>query len=213
MGPEPMTLRLKVWCSTDWANRAAHTVAWPSGLRRWFKAPVSSEAWVRIPPLPRASFYKVNDSPILSSQIEFFFVFFFTFLFLLSLVFHQKKKTYKQWEEKAKVNRDTREKTPTQRQRKNVANVWNPLLHGTSWHLNILFWKWLKYLKRCLQILPASLFSEKECTLLSIELFFGKKVLKASSGFCWNLSVVFDLPNGKSYLKSNFSNDCLNTAS
>ena len=23
-------------------------VAWPSGLRRWFKAPVSSEAWVRI---------------------------------------------------------------------------------------------------------------------------------------------------------------------
>ena len=29
-------------------------VAWPSGLRRWFKAPVSSEAWVRIPPLPIA---------------------------------------------------------------------------------------------------------------------------------------------------------------
>ena len=29
-----------------------HMVAWPSGLRRWFKAPVSSEAWVRIPPLP-----------------------------------------------------------------------------------------------------------------------------------------------------------------
>ena len=26
-------------------------IAWPSGLRRWFKAPVSSEAWVRIPPL------------------------------------------------------------------------------------------------------------------------------------------------------------------
>ena len=26
MGLEPMTLRLKVWCSTDWANRAAHTV-------------------------------------------------------------------------------------------------------------------------------------------------------------------------------------------
>ena len=22
MGLEPMTLRLKVWCSTDWANRA-----------------------------------------------------------------------------------------------------------------------------------------------------------------------------------------------
>ena len=28
-------------------------VAWPSGLRRWFKAPVFSEAWVQIPPLPR----------------------------------------------------------------------------------------------------------------------------------------------------------------
>src|SRR4029434_376011 len=27
-------------------------VAWPSGLRRWIKAPVSSEAWVQIPPLP-----------------------------------------------------------------------------------------------------------------------------------------------------------------
>ena len=31
-------------------------VAWPSGLRRWFKAPVSSEAWVRIPPLPDSIF-------------------------------------------------------------------------------------------------------------------------------------------------------------
>ena len=56
--------------------RTLYTVAWQSGLRRWFKAPVSSEAWVRIPPLPRVSFYKENDSPILSSQIEFFFVFF-----------------------------------------------------------------------------------------------------------------------------------------
>ena len=28
------------------------TVAWPSGLRRWIKAPVSPGAWVRIPPLP-----------------------------------------------------------------------------------------------------------------------------------------------------------------
>lgn len=27
-------------------------VAWPSGLRRWIKAPVSSEAWVQVPPLP-----------------------------------------------------------------------------------------------------------------------------------------------------------------
>ena len=34
-------------------QRCIHNkVAWPSGLRRWFKAPVSSEAWVRIPPLP-----------------------------------------------------------------------------------------------------------------------------------------------------------------
>ena len=32
-------------------------VAWPSGLRRWFKAPVSSEAWVRIPPLPMNLFH------------------------------------------------------------------------------------------------------------------------------------------------------------
>ena len=29
---------------------SASTVAWPSGLGRWFKAPVSSEAWVGIPP-------------------------------------------------------------------------------------------------------------------------------------------------------------------
>ena len=28
------------------------TVVWPSGLRRWIKAPVSQEAWVQIPPLP-----------------------------------------------------------------------------------------------------------------------------------------------------------------
>ena len=34
-------------------------VAWPSGLRRWFKAPVSSEAWVRIPPLPCVLFMVV----------------------------------------------------------------------------------------------------------------------------------------------------------
>ena len=27
-------------------------VVWPSGLRRWIKAPVSQEAWVQIPPLP-----------------------------------------------------------------------------------------------------------------------------------------------------------------
>ena len=71
----------------------------------------------------------------------------------------------------------------------------------------------LRYSKRCLQAVPASLFSEKECTLLSIEFFFGKKVLKSPSGFCSIPSYVFDFPNGKSYLKSNFSNDCCNTAS
>ena len=30
MGLEPMTLRLKVWCSTDWANRAGLQVTLPS---------------------------------------------------------------------------------------------------------------------------------------------------------------------------------------
>ena len=41
-----------------------HRVAWPSGLRRWFKAPVSSEAWVRIPPLPE-SFLKNGNNVFL----------------------------------------------------------------------------------------------------------------------------------------------------
>ena len=45
-------------CQTYWmlergiVVQTKYWVAWPSGLRRWFKAPVSSEAWVRIPPLP-----------------------------------------------------------------------------------------------------------------------------------------------------------------
>ena len=39
--------------STTQTSPGTMSVAWPSGLRRWFKAPVSSEAWVRIPPLPR----------------------------------------------------------------------------------------------------------------------------------------------------------------
>ena len=38
------------------SQRAGKKVAWPSGLRRWFKAPVSSGAWVRIPPLPNLDF-------------------------------------------------------------------------------------------------------------------------------------------------------------
>ena len=33
-----------------WKHRDSK-IAWPSGLRRWFKAPVTSVAWVRIPPL------------------------------------------------------------------------------------------------------------------------------------------------------------------
>lgn len=37
------------WLVLHWKTAK---VAWPSGLRRRFKAPVSSEAWVRIPPLP-----------------------------------------------------------------------------------------------------------------------------------------------------------------
>ncbi len=40
--------------SKNWNNVWQNNkVAWPSGLRRWFKAPVSSEAWVQIPPLPK----------------------------------------------------------------------------------------------------------------------------------------------------------------
>ena len=35
-------------------------VAWPSVLRRWFKAPLSSEAWVRIPALPKFLKHEMN---------------------------------------------------------------------------------------------------------------------------------------------------------
>ena len=80
-------------------QRKVYSVAWPSGLRRWFQAPVSSEAWVRIPPLPSVSFYKVNDSSILPSQIELFFSF-VTFLFLLSLFFFYQKRRLKNYEKK-----------------------------------------------------------------------------------------------------------------
>ena len=41
-------------CAKCWhPGSLAHpeVVAWPSGLRRWIKAPVSSGAWVRVPPL------------------------------------------------------------------------------------------------------------------------------------------------------------------
>ena len=39
-----------------------HVFGWPSGLRRWFKAPVSSGAWVRIP--LRTPFCSYNESAI-----------------------------------------------------------------------------------------------------------------------------------------------------
>ena len=50
-------------------------VAWPSGLRRWFKAPVSSEAWVRIPPLPGlffslTFFYNVVLTSMLENKVR-----------------------------------------------------------------------------------------------------------------------------------------------
>ena len=49
-------------------------VVWPSGLRRWFKAPVTSVAWVRIPPLSNM-FYKAvsNISEAVKSYLMFFF--------------------------------------------------------------------------------------------------------------------------------------------
>ena len=38
MGLEPMTLRLKVWCSTDWANRAGLQIILPSKYRVRFSS-------------------------------------------------------------------------------------------------------------------------------------------------------------------------------
>lgn len=43
---------LKFFYNRRFVDKQYMKVAWPSGLGRWFKAPVSSEAWVRIPPLP-----------------------------------------------------------------------------------------------------------------------------------------------------------------
>jgi hypothetical protein len=42
-------------------------VAWPSGLRRWIKAPVSSGAWVRIPPLPSLFWARIVEIEASSS--------------------------------------------------------------------------------------------------------------------------------------------------
>ena len=50
------------WFCVEW-----QWVAWPSGPRRWFKAPVSSGAWVRIPPLP-ASLHQVLISHLLHTR-------------------------------------------------------------------------------------------------------------------------------------------------
>ena len=44
---------LKIQCGVNFQQM----VAWPSGLRRWFKAPVTKVAWVRIPPLPSFFFF------------------------------------------------------------------------------------------------------------------------------------------------------------
>ena len=57
--------------SSDIKQQELTSVAWPSGLRCWFKAPVSKEAWVRIPPAANYAFY---DAPICS----FFDIFFIT---------------------------------------------------------------------------------------------------------------------------------------
>ena len=52
-----LTKTFLFWLSVHYylsaVSSKSHEVAWPSGLRRWFKAPVSSGAWVRIPPLPK----------------------------------------------------------------------------------------------------------------------------------------------------------------
>ena len=51
------------WWNANWLQIIilAYQVAWPSGLRRWFKAPVSTEAWVRVPPLPSLIFCCVRN--------------------------------------------------------------------------------------------------------------------------------------------------------
>lgn len=46
-------LLVKTWVQGH--DSSETEVVWPSGLRRWTKAPVSMEAWVQIPPLPSLS--------------------------------------------------------------------------------------------------------------------------------------------------------------
>ena len=59
----------------------------------------------------------------------------------------------------------------------------------------------LRYLKRCLQALPASLFSEKDYTLLSIEFFFWKKRFKITFWLLFNSILRLRLPEWKVLLK------------
>ena len=59
---------MKKWPATGTrapaSSKLSKKVAWPSGLRRWFKAPVSSEAWVR--------FLLSVDEHMLFSALAFF---------------------------------------------------------------------------------------------------------------------------------------------
>ncbi len=48
----------KDWWKAARGNQKSAGVAWPSGLRRWIKAPVSSGEWVRIPLLPSQPSWK-----------------------------------------------------------------------------------------------------------------------------------------------------------
>ena len=125
-----------------------YTVAWPSGLRRWFKAPVSSEAWVRIPPLPRASFYKVNDSPILSSQIEFFFVFFLHSCFYYLWFFIKKRRLINNERKKQKQTEILEKRPPHRDKEKTLRTFETPcytahfdILTSYFKHNKRFFWK------------------------------------------------------------------------
>ena len=55
-------------------------VAWPSGLRRWFKAPVISMAWVQIPPLPEFFFIARDTYFIANTPTSSFIIFIYSCL-------------------------------------------------------------------------------------------------------------------------------------
>ena len=63
--------------AVDLEDKTSTKVAWPSGLRRWFKAPVTKVAWVRIPPLPELFFFHT----IFTKRVMLLFFFYFKFLF------------------------------------------------------------------------------------------------------------------------------------